>query len=961
MAKRRTRRRLEPPKQNTQQPQSTTLTAADGFVNTLAYLNEASELSKANDYERHSITNDFEQLTILYRENWIAKKIIDTPAEDMTRSWYSVASEIGQTRLDELAKLEAKHNIKQEITNAIRWARLYGGAAAIIVIKGQEEMLDHPLDFDMLMPGCFRGLIVVDRVDSLTPSIEIEENMNDPEYGYPMYYTVCPNRDTGEIVKIHHSRLLIFRGRILPIIEEENEDFFGASELEHVYEELQKRNATSANIAQLVFQANVTALKMADYGEIIGMGTERQKRQIYDTIQYQNRIKNSFGLMLMSNEDSYEQHPYSFAGIAEVYESFMLDMAGAAEIPATKLYGRSPEGMNATGESDMKNYYEMVAGLQERILKPAIEKLLPVMAMSLWGVIPNDMEVVFEPLETTTPAERAQISQQQAGSIIQAFSAGIISQKVAMMELRETGKAINMWTSISDEDIENAEEEVDSGEGMQDPMGGMMPPGAQEGQEQAPAAPGEEEPAPQEEAPQGPQNAPNQEPDEEAQDGGPGSGPRPGYHKNGAKAGLMERARFIANPTEGMSEPKRQTPSKAHTQQMNKERKDWNNLTLHQKVQGNAEQEKHMAKMRAQVTKAALKGDLGKARQIVKENRHYWSNDPDSAQKVQTETLKRQKAVKPRHGFLHDTMVALMKLLGRDWNEQDHPRGNGGKFVSKGSGSVSGSEISESESSKPVEQTSVVKQQKTETPKLKESSETENKNSESVANGSEVRNNNNRSRYFTGERFQGHNFPKLSTTFCSEKPETFRDAVVEAQESYSDAEGWRVGPHDEYTDADKCFVSESGSTTCVAENGDIVSVCKKKGSKDRASDLLQQAIANGGDRLDAYGMGLFRLYTSNGFEPCSWCEWDDEYASDKWKAANGLPDDNSWFGIPDSELKVPREPVLFYRYTGKKAAYSSEDDIRNAYDGFLKSTESAGTDYGAAYEQRDKMMEGAKQ
>lgn len=57
----------------------------------------------------------------------------------------------------------------------------------------------------------------------------------------------------------------------------------------------------------------------------------------------------NFGLQVLSAEDAFENHPYSFSGLADIYEKFMSDMAGAAEIPATKLYGRSPDGMNATG------------------------------------------------------------------------------------------------------------------------------------------------------------------------------------------------------------------------------------------------------------------------------------------------------------------------------------------------------------------------------------------------------------------------------------------------------------------------------------------------------------------------------------------------------------------------------------------------------------------------------------
>ena len=217
-------------KQNNDSQKQTAMTplmllAKDGFINRMAYLGEASLLSEANDFERHSITRDYELLTVMYRENWIAKRIIDTPCEDMTRSWYTITSAMDQELIDDLMQLEAKHNVKQEITNGLRWGRLYGGAAAVIVIKGQEDMLDHPLNYDDLVPGCFRGLIIVDRTSGLDPSVELEEDMDDPEFGYPKYYTVRLEAEGGRTVQIHHSRMLFFRGRMLPIIEEAYESY----------------------------------------------------------------------------------------------------------------------------------------------------------------------------------------------------------------------------------------------------------------------------------------------------------------------------------------------------------------------------------------------------------------------------------------------------------------------------------------------------------------------------------------------------------------------------------------------------------------------------------------------------------------------------------------------------------------------------------------------------------------
>ena len=64
-------------------------------------------------------------------------------------------------------------------------------------------------------------------------------------------------------------------------------------------------------------------------------------------------MMNNNSIQILGENDSFETHQYTFGGIADTYDRFMMDVAGAAETPVTKLFGRSPAGMNATGESDM--------------------------------------------------------------------------------------------------------------------------------------------------------------------------------------------------------------------------------------------------------------------------------------------------------------------------------------------------------------------------------------------------------------------------------------------------------------------------------------------------------------------------------------------------------------------------------------------------------------------------------
>jgi len=424
------------------------LSAADGYANAAAFLGEDSPLLSSGTFLRSDLTSDPELLTAMYRESWLTMRIIDMPSEDMTRAWYRFTAPVGEEGLRALRRLETRHSIRQELANAVRWARLYGGSLALMVIRGEEDCLDCPLEPDLLPPDCFRGLLVLDRAQGIEPSPELVTDLDDPDFGLPAAYTVHLDTERYRSVTLHHSRVLRFVGRELLRMETVRENYWGASEMEHIRDELLKRSAASANIAQLIFQANVTTLKMSDFGDVLGAGTDEQRRAVESAMALENRFRTSFGIQLLSRDDSLDNHAYSFAGLGEIYEQFMMDMAGAAEIPATKLFGRSPQGMNATGESDLRNYYDMIASLQDRMLRPALEKLLPVMAASCWGFVPEDLGFVFEPVTTSGPAERAELVQKLSGDVVAAFQAGLLTREEARAELRSRGGGLGVYTHL---------------------------------------------------------------------------------------------------------------------------------------------------------------------------------------------------------------------------------------------------------------------------------------------------------------------------------------------------------------------------------------------------------------------------------------------------------------------------------------------------------------------------------
>lgn len=213
---------------------------------------------------------------------------------------------------------------------------------------------------------------------------------------------------------------------------------------------------------------------MASGRILLAAGSEQAQRDLYNTIQGMNAMMNNNSIQILGENDSFETHQYTFGGIADTYDRFMMDVAGAAETPVTKLFGRSPAGMNATGESDMQNYYDTIEEKQESVLRPIYDKLLPIMAMSALGAVPDDLDFEFNAVRRPDEDEMSDLASKNTDSVTKAFQAGLISQRTALKELRSQSEITGMWTNITDEDIEKADDTIqDPNEGMGD-MDGLF-------------------------------------------------------------------------------------------------------------------------------------------------------------------------------------------------------------------------------------------------------------------------------------------------------------------------------------------------------------------------------------------------------------------------------------------------------------------------------------------------------
>jgi phage-related protein (TIGR01555 family) len=440
--------------------------AADAFSNVAARLGfGTSNLLEGTTYPLTRLSFNYILMQALYRSNWIIRKVIDLPAEDMTKNWMTLTVEADPKQMKRFEQAVSKTGTQNQMLTTLKWARLFGGAGGVIVLKGHEKKLEEPLELDDVEPDSYRGIIPLDRWSGIVPESNVCTDIERPlDFGLPEYYRVITSG--GKNFKVHSSRVVRFIGKDLPVWEKQVENNWGISEVEVMFDELKKRDNTSWNIASLIFRANIVAIKSKDLASMLsGLGAPsggagNAQMRLFTALQAQTQLMSNQGMMVLPEEGGLEEHQYSFGGVADVYEAFREDICGATGIPYSRMFGRTPGGLSTTNEGEEHIYYESIAAKQQRELDPQATKLFPVIAMSTWGEVPDDFEWRWNPVGSLSDKDKAELATATSASVASIYNIGVISPKKVLQELKQQSGITGLWTNITDSDIDSASDDV---------------------------------------------------------------------------------------------------------------------------------------------------------------------------------------------------------------------------------------------------------------------------------------------------------------------------------------------------------------------------------------------------------------------------------------------------------------------------------------------------------------------
>jgi uncharacterized protein len=397
-------------------------------------------------YGRYAFRGEIpgEELDSMYRANWLARKIVDAPAEDMTREWLSMETSDASAR-EELETAEKEFNVIDRVTDNIRWSRLYGGSAIYPSIADDDPA--EPFEVERMRQGTLQGLMVLDRYQ-ITPVRNLANliDLNQADYWRPEYYTV-----RGSNQRIHSSRLLFADGAKLPLNLLRRNNYWSDSVLQSVYDELQRGDSVASGTASMFFEASVDILKIDELR--IQLGSDEGTQTMLKRFEVAAMMKSMNHTLVLDASDDYSQKTNSFSGVPEVMMQFMQRLSGAADIPMTRLFGMSPAGMNSTGESDMRNYYDSLKAKQERSLRPLLERLYDILCMQTLGHLLDDLVLEFTVLWQQSQKDQAatEFTRAQRDEIYLRNS--VVTEVQVLDRLRANDTYV-----VTDEDLQAAEE-----------------------------------------------------------------------------------------------------------------------------------------------------------------------------------------------------------------------------------------------------------------------------------------------------------------------------------------------------------------------------------------------------------------------------------------------------------------------------------------------------------------------
>lgn len=354
----------------------------------------------------------------MYIQGGLPARIIDMPADDAVSKGIAVTGDPSGTILAEFDRLA----LLPAMANALRWSRLTGGGALVLIADDGGTLAD-PLNPDRLQ--MIESVCVID-ASGITTATRYSDP-NEQSFGLPERYMV-PFRDHRATALVHETRLLPIPGDpVPPLAIDPSIPWCGRSAAPAAFTAAENYRSGVSLMREILRRKQQAVHKMAGLADMLQADLEHVVR---DRITLADSVRGVLNGVAVDAEDDYTVIDTQITGVADAIQELQIALSAETGIPVTRLFGRSPAGMNATGQADASNYTAMVANLQVTRLQPAVERMVALI-LAQRGLAapkgqpwpPESWTARWNPLAELTATEAATVEKTKADALAQEMAA----------------------------------------------------------------------------------------------------------------------------------------------------------------------------------------------------------------------------------------------------------------------------------------------------------------------------------------------------------------------------------------------------------------------------------------------------------------------------------------------------------------------------------------------------------
>lgn len=411
------------PKPTVRQDDSTSLgLSGGGWTNTVTGLGDFARDKVMQAQFIDSLRIPDPELAALYHGNDLAARIVEFKPKEMFRRGYQLVipdpEDSGQNQYAEDAEAIEEYaagiRVNEMFLDALIFGRLFGGTLLLIgADDGQDP--EKPLNEERIKS--VKYLSMIDRRFLFAKTYYSDPF--DPKFGEVETYQVTNSFGDQQNSVVHESRVIRFDGAPVDILKKRQLMGWTLSVLQRPYDVLRQFEQTFQAASNLLVDSSQAVFKLKGLIEMISQGdsqTLQTRMQLVDMTRSAARA-----VLLDADSEDFRRESTSFAGIPDMIDRFMQRLASAADggMPVTILFGRSPAGMNATGEADFRAFYDSIASEQKNRLQPLLLRLFKLICLAKDGPTggkepENGLEIHWNPLWQPTELEQAELEAKMA-------------------------------------------------------------------------------------------------------------------------------------------------------------------------------------------------------------------------------------------------------------------------------------------------------------------------------------------------------------------------------------------------------------------------------------------------------------------------------------------------------------------------------------------------------------------